>query len=132
MSKSDRRVQTVLMYALGVAVYLHFVIGPNVEEEEVTKSQPKKRNSKNAATARNKDGEEGGKQGIEEEGLDAAAVPDTMPEDAIFIPLGWAQELPPTPYKGSDPEWHAFVEFAHDRERSLRIRSLSPYSSRLD
>lgn len=131
MSGSDRRAQTVLMYALGLAAYLHLVAGSNVEEEEVAKSQPKKRNTKIATTVHNKDGEVGGEQGTEKEGLDAAVVPETMPEDAIFIPLGWAQEIPPTVYKGSDPEWQGFVEFAQDRERGLRIRSLCPDNPRL-
>lgn len=116
------------MYAIGLAAYLHFVVGPNVEEDEAAKPQPKKKSSKEATTVHNKDGE----QGTEEEGLDAATVPETMPEDAIFIPLGWANKLPPTLYKGSDPEWQSFIEFSHDRQRSLRIRSLSPDSSRLD
>ena len=120
------------MYAVGLAVYLHFVVGPNVEEEEVAKPRPAKNKSKENTTAHNKEGEERAEEGTEEEGLDTAIVPDTIPEDAIFIPLGWARKLPPTLYKGSDPEWQSFVEFSHDRKRSLRIRSLFPDSSRLD
>lgn len=131
MSESGRRAQTVLMYALGLAVYLHFVVGSNVEEEEVAKSQRKKRKTKDITTEHNKDGQERGEQGTEEKDLGVTVVPETMPEDAMFIPLGWAKTLPPTVYKGSDPEWQGFVEFAQDRERSLRIRSLCPDSPRL-
>jgi hypothetical protein len=45
-------------------------------------------------------------------------LPEEPPEDAWIIPLGWAKECPPTYYKGSDPEWQAFVKFAKDREKT--------------
>ena len=128
MQERDRRAQTVAMYAAGLAVYLHFVIGANVEEEEVAKTLPKKNKSKEPTAAHNKDGEEG----TVEEGADTAIVPDILPEDAIFIPLGWARQLPSTFYKGSDPEWQGFLEFSQDRQRSLMIRSLSPDTSRVN
>ena len=115
------------MYAIGLAAYLHFVIGPNVDEEEVARRQATKNKRKEVKTVQT-DGEEGTK----EEGLAAAIVPDMIPEDAMFIPLGWARQLPETVYKGSDPEWQGFIEFSQDRKRGQRIRSLSPDISPLD
>ena len=55
---------------------------------------------------------------------DDVQVPDTMPEDAFFIPLGRIRQLPQTHYKGSDPEWQSFVEFGQDRERPAAVRSM--------
>lgn len=54
---------------------------------------------------------------------DDVQVPETMPEDAFFIPLGLVRQRPQTHYKGSDPEWQSFVEFAKDRERPAAVRS---------
>ena len=56
----------------------------------------------------------------EEEDVD---VPEEMPEDALFIPLGIARQKPQTFYKGTDPEWQSFVDFSKDRKRSQLIRS---------
>ena len=52
-------------------------------------------------------------------------VPEIMPEDAIFIPLGLARQRPETYYKATDPEWQSFIEYRKDREREPAIKSLS-------
>lgn len=52
-------------------------------------------------------------------------VPEIMPDDALFIPLGLAHQRPPTYYKGTDPEWQSFLEFAADQKRSHQVRSRS-------
>lgn len=57
----------------------------------------------------------------DEEGL----VPEIMPDDALFIPLGLAHQRPQTYYKGTDPEWQSFLEFASDHNRSYQVRSRS-------
>ena len=59
---------------------------------------------------------------------DDVQVPETMPEDAFFIPLGLIRQRPHTHYNASDPEWQSFVEFGKDRERppAVRSRSASP------
>lgn len=62
-------------------------------------------------------------EGSEEEGEEDVEVPDEMPEDAIFIPLWFARQLPPTFYKGTDPEWQSFIEFSKDKKRSQMVRS---------
>lgn len=53
-------------------------------------------------------------------------VPETMPDDALFIPLGLAHQCPPTYYKGTDPEWQSFLEFVADQKRSHQVRSMFP------
>ena len=52
-------------------------------------------------------------------------VPEEQPEDAWFIPLGIARQVPQTFYKGEDPEWQSFIEFASDRKRGGFVRSES-------
>lgn len=103
----------------GIAVYWHFVIGPEAEDEEVTTiesgiekavSEEDKANQREADTGTGPTGD--------------ITIPDVRPDDAIFIPLGWARQCPRTFYKGSDPEWQSFVEFAKDKRRSLLIRSM--------
>lgn len=95
----------------------------DIEEEEtvdkaaaLSKTQPK-------------DGEEtnhGAEEKVEdEEDEDDVQVPEVMPEDAFFIPLGLVRQLPHTHYKGSDPEWQSFVEFGRDREKTTAVRSRS-------
>lgn len=59
---------------------------------------------------------------VEDEDEDDDEIPDTIPEDAIFIPLGLIHQCPPTFYRGSDPEWQSFLEFSKDVERSINIR----------
>lgn len=54
---------------------------------------------------------------------DDVQVPETMPEDAFFIPLGRVRQLPHTHYKGSDPEWQSFVEFGKNAERHAAVKS---------
>ena len=67
-----------------------------------------------------KEGEE--VEGAEEEEPEAQ-VPETMPEDAVFIPLGLTRQRPQTFYKGSDPEWQSFLEFRRDRKKETAVRS---------
>ena len=64
--------------------------------------------------------EDGSEQDENDEEVD---IPDEPPEDAWFIPLGWARQCPPVHYKGTDPEWRSFVDFANDRKRVLSVQS---------
>ena len=99
----------------------------DVEEEEtvdkaaaLSKTQPKDGDEmKDGAEAKVEVDED------EDEDEDDVQVPETMPEDAFFIPLGLVRQLPHTHYKGSDPEWQSFVEFGRDRERTAAVRSRS-------
>lgn len=69
---------------------------------------------------------EGTADDVEDEDEDEEdLVPEIMPDDALFIPLGLAHQRPPVYYKGTDPEWQSFLEFAADRDRSHQVRSRS-------
>lgn len=65
---------------------------------------------------------EGAEDDVEDED-EEDLVPEIMPDDALFIPLGLAHQRPPIYYKGTDPEWQSFLEFAADRTRSHQVRS---------
>ena len=72
-----------------------------------------------------KNGEKDETGGKVEEDDDVDDIPEVMPEDAIFIPLGFTHQRPQEFYKGSDPEWQSFLEFRRDREREKAVRSAS-------
>ena len=56
-------------------------------------------------------------------------IPDTLPEDALFIPLSSPRRRPTTFYKGTDPEWQSFIRFSEDSEKCQYIRSRSPINA---
>jgi len=44
-------------------------------------------------------------------------------EGSLFIPFpGTTKQLEPKPYRGSDPEWQAFIKFSKDQELVKRVR----------
>lgn len=102
-------VEFVIVCALVEAAWRYL----DLDEEEATDK---------AATVK-KTKSENGEQA--EEGEVEVNVPETMPEDAIFIPLGLARQRPETFYKGSDPEWQSFIEYRKDRQREPAIKSRS-------
>jgi hypothetical protein len=65
-----------------------------------------------------------GREVEDEEDSDEVHIPEELPEDAIFIPLGLARKLPPALYKGSDPEWASFVEFSNDQKRKKEVHGM--------
>ena len=90
----------------------------NIEEEDsvdkaggLSKAQPEDGDKANDGTQEDDEADD-----------DEVQVPETMPEDAFFIPLGLVRQCPPTHYKGNDPEWQSFVEF-NDLERRAAVRS---------
>lgn len=50
-------------------------------------------------------------------------MPEVAPENATFIPLGFARQIPGQPYKGSDPEWQEFINFSQDIARRTKVQS---------
>lgn len=58
---------------------------------------------------------------------DDVQVPETIPVDAFFIPLGRIRQVPQTYYKHSDPEWQSFAEFGQDRKRRVAVQSMFVY-----
>ncbi|KAI4151064.1 MAG: hypothetical protein LQ340_003715 [Diploschistes diacapsis] len=102
------------------------------EDEEQTKSSQVKEALRQVKKVR--EGEKLGPEG--EVGLEANEaeaeevpdeeediVPDEQPDDAWFIPVGWPQRKPREYYRGSDPEWRSFTEFAKNEERGRLVRS---------
>lgn len=76
-----------------------------------------------AAVAK-KEANDGNTEGDEKEQPEGEVqIPDEMPEDAFFIPLGLTRQRPQEFYKGDDPEWQSFIEFRKDPERENMIRS---------
>ncbi|EED15993.1 hypothetical protein TSTA_011080 [Talaromyces stipitatus ATCC 10500] len=47
---------------------------------------------------------------------------DDEVEDASFIPLSWPRLRPGELYKGSDPEWKTFQEYARDKQKMDTLR----------
>ena len=119
-NKNSRHAKRLLhLITIGSAVYVVLTY-LDVEEEEIvdkagslSKTQPEEDDKAN--------------NGAQEDGSvneDDVQVPETMPEDALFIPLGRIRQRPHTHYKGSDPEWQSFVEFGNDRQRPAAVRSM--------
>ncbi len=47
----------------------------------------------------------------------------------FFIPFpGTTKQLPPKPYKGSDPEWQEFVKFSKDKDLAKQVRGTNLFS----
>lgn len=65
---------------------------------------------------------EGGDE--EEEAESEVEIPDELPEDALFIPVGLTRQRPQEYYQGTDPEWQSFIEFRKDSGREKIIRSM--------
>lgn len=122
--KQHRRAQTAALYLSGIAVYWHYFIGPGQEDEEVTSDGggiERSLSEGNETHRREPD--------VVADTTGDITTEDVQPDDAMFIPLGWARQCPMTFYKGSDPEWQSFVKLAQDKEMSLFIRSMPPASA---
>ena len=101
------------------------------EEEESKSSQVKEavRQVKKATKGEklgpdgkvNLDNDEAGAEEVTEEDEDDI-VPEEQPDDALFIPCGWPQKKPREYYKGTDPEWQSFHEFALNAERMRHVK----------
>ncbi|KAK5134383.1 hypothetical protein LTR08_006563 [Meristemomyces frigidus] len=55
-------------------------------------------------------------------GQKVAEADEWAHKDSTFIPLTWSTELPRSYYKGTDPEWQAFLQIAKDLPRYKRIQ----------
>lgn len=109
---------------------IKFTVGKDLREE----NRRQEHNSEQIAHAvKNKYMAESGAEIEEEADADAQdededeedLVPEIMPDDALFIPLGLAHQRPQTYYKGTDPEWQSFLTFASDHNKSYQVRSRS-------
>jgi len=113
----NRRAQTAAIYLGTFAIYWHFVLAAEVEDDEdVTTAK---------GIGRAGGEENGAKQEgsvTEANGQSNNAVSDDDTDDSIFIPLGRARQRPKEYYKGSDQEWQSFVAFAQDKKRIAQVQ----------
>jgi len=117
-------VQSVVINLSLFAVLYYFVLADDVEEEAPAQHESSKAENKLITAKVGQELAEGGGEDEDaEEDENEVQVPDTIPEDAYFIPLGFARQRPQTFYKGSDPEWQSFMEFSRDQKRGSAIRS---------
>lgn len=128
-----RRLKYTLFCTTMTAILLSKLGSLLDEDEEQTKSSQVKEALRQVKKVR--EGEKLGPEG--EVGLEANEaeaeevpdeeediVPDEQPDDAWFIPVGWPQRKPREYYRGSDPEWRSFTEFAKNEERGRLVRSM--------
>ena len=89
-----------------------------VEEEETVKKS-------GASSKTQGESRDNANDGAQEDGGDEddVEVPEVMPENAFFFPLGRPRQIPQTYYKGTDPEWQSFIEFRRDNKRSGAVES---------
>lgn len=112
-----RRAQTVARWAGGAIVYW-YILGFVLDKAEGLEDAAGHVREVRKTDENGERGEEEGEKSEED-----VVIPDEQPEDALFIPLGWARQRPPVFYKGNDPEWQSFVAFSKDRQRGLSLRS---------
>lgn len=62
----------------------------------------------------------------EEEEAEHETTGEASEGDTIFIPLGFAYELPQKFYKGTDPEWQSFVQLSENKKLCVFLRSEQP------
>lgn len=122
---NSRRAKRFL-YGLAITwTVVYYTLGYVAADEEETYNEAsdlaKKQSEIRRAESRDKAKDKPQEDGFEE---DDVQVPETMPENSLFIPLGRIRQLPLTYYKGSDPEWKSFVEFRQDHRRSAAIQSM--------
>lgn len=108
---SPRRFATFAIYTACFGGYLYYV-SPEIEVaiEEVDELEDEQ--------------DEGAMEGSEES--EPQEIEDWADEDSTFIPLTWSTKLPRTYYKGSDPEWQAFVQLSKDAGRQKKIYRKCP------
>ena len=125
----SRRAQK-LFYGLAISLpVVYYTLDYLVPEEEETYMQAgahaKKQGELRQAEIRDKQNDKTQEDEVEE---DDVQVPETRPENSLFIPLGRVRQLPLTYYKASDPEWQSFVKSLQDHKRSAAIQSTFPSS----
>ncbi|KAL8687433.1 MAG: hypothetical protein Q9218_006390 [Villophora microphyllina] len=104
----SRILQWVQLTAFAGLLYyqLDILAGDEEEAEKSPKGRANEKEKQAKKTPKAQDGE--GDVASEEEVQDD--------EDTIFIPLGFAYELPKQYYKGSDPEWQSFIQLSRDKK----------------
>ncbi|KAI4255308.1 MAG: hypothetical protein LQ352_002640 [Teloschistes flavicans] len=117
---SDYIFQWVQLTSIAGLLYfqLSILAGDDAETEPSSKGRAIKKNKHVEKTPTDQDGDGDGDGNI------AAEEDEQNDEDAIFIPLGFAYELPRNFYKGSDPEWQSFVRLSKDKKQCQFLKSI--------
>ena len=116
-NKANRRAHTAAAYVGAFALYWHLFLETQIEDDGGVTTN---RAIESAGVEGNGAKAEGAVMEADAEG--DVAVPDEIPDDAIFIPLGRVRQRPKEYYKGSDQEWQNFVEFAQDKKKNALVR----------
>ena len=127
-----RRVQSVFINVSLFAVFYYLML---TDDEEKSGSLTMEENDKGELKSTIVQGEQdaaltgnGGETLSESEGEDSETdededgIPDTLPEDAVFIPLGFARQRPREFYTSDSPEWQSFQELMSNKNRGNEIR----------
>jgi len=106
-----KRITNTLLYALPAYVVWHYFF-PAVNDLEVDDQAQRVAGSGNVDVKRHtsSDEDEDEADGTEDD------------EDAIFIPFSWPKKIPKTYYRGSDPEWKAYVKFSKDKKMHIDVQ----------
>ena len=120
----NSRIRIVSSWVFSVGAFYYIVGSLDDEEEEAQRVVQSKALTTSEQLADLESQQDRDESDAEDE-QDEDIVPDTIPEDAWFIPLGFARERPQAFYRGSDPEWQSFVDFAKDKNKNVQIRRLS-------
>ncbi|MCJ1415530.1 hypothetical protein MMC32_001862 [Xylographa parallela] len=121
------RIRILTYWTFSITAF-YYVLGALDDEEEDAQGEVQSKaltateHSGNLERQQDRDESEDDEDEEEEEEEYEDIVPDTIPEDAWFIPLGFAHQRPRTFYRGSDPEWQSFVDFAKDKKKNAQIR----------
>ncbi|KAL9101556.1 MAG: hypothetical protein Q9163_003185, partial [Psora crenata] len=114
---SGRRVRRILTRATVVFLVAWYISEYVLEDDEAGGQVGAKSASKALPKSSEDDGSD--QEDAEEEGIQ---LPETMPEDAIFVPLWLPKEKPEYFYKGSDPEWKNYATLARDHEKCKKLQ----------
>lgn len=104
----------------------YYVLGWLDDEEPETATSAQRGTTSNSVLTQQLEslGERDETHSVEGEEDVEDVVPDTLPDDAWFIPLGWAHQCPQTYYKRSDPEWQSYLDFARDQRRNELVKGV--------
>ena len=117
----NRRILTPIVKPLAWGGLLYYILWTLFEDDEEDDRSSGSRLGNGGSLIKKVTEEEDAED--EDEDEDDVEDEDEDEDDTIFIPLGFAYQLPKTFYKGSDLEWQSFMELSRDKKRCLALRS---------
>lgn len=95
---------------------VYYALGQVLDSVEEVEQVPRNQANKNNEHAKSGSEDSG-------EGNVTSEKAGQSEDNRIFIPLGFAYELPREFYKGSDPEWQSFIKLARDKKQCDFLKS---------